>query len=58
MAKEDERHAVDARMKEAEWIAKYPNPAERFVASVNLAKELCRNARRVERKIKLIGEDL
>lgn len=56
--KEDERHAVDARMKEAEWIAKYPNPAERFVASVNLAKELCRNARRVERKIKLIGEDL
>lgn len=32
------------RMRLTEWLRKYPNPAERFVASVNLAKRFRREA--------------
>ena len=31
---------INDRMRFIDWINKYPNPAERFVASVNLAKQL------------------
>ena len=31
--------AIYGRMKEAEWVARYPNPADRFVASVNFEKK-------------------
>ena len=37
-----EQRDVYARMRFSEWINRYPNPAERFVASVNLAKRIRR----------------
>lgn len=35
-----ERDDVYARMRFIDWVIKYPNPAERFAASVDLAKQL------------------
>lgn len=36
----EEVRDVYSRMQFREWVNRYPNPAERFVASVNLAKQL------------------